>query len=624
MHEAEMEIDRMEKQIDALSDESWKERIRQILRELSVLKIFTFKLGSIVPMSYANAVRHTLEYKPSPLKASQGHYASLGDFKQLSATQAAQLSDLHDGLKQRKNLVPLLRSAIIRDKILQIYQGVKNDLLREVLGTKKPEDSKQSVAMVEHVENRPDIQQQMGMIHIEPENARKESDILPVRKEGGQIHDLETEDADGDTLDWSEIEKLNEDLNSLLKDRDHRKGQLHELYTVELQAVVENLARHTAVLSVLDREISGFEVSQSTPDWHESTITDCVTGELGASAVSAVDQDDAGKQTETSERKEQRLNISRSTASQSDNTNDGAEHRHSKAPVLMNQLRQYQEGLLAEKHLCAITMKIIREDERQLMELNASNDCLEKDYGSRVHVVGLTRRPLLVSCPTLHLDAARVNTGWCHVTTDGQLVNSPPKTRDVGRNRLQEYWGTCSSPIPLPPSSSILTPLPTTPRYWETETRVRVGASVMFLPALEMGLTEAGQVDSDVYVSAQCRSWCVGVWSCGLHLGSLCTKVWRDGERGECHQNTMSNTDGTQATLHYGVVLDVGRGRAAFIDLDRQVVLVKYDETFREPLVPMFSAGSPYPGFTTSMSLISGEDINMTDTKEALIYQALK
>ncbi|XP_046573152.1 uncharacterized protein LOC124281164 [Haliotis rubra] len=246
------------------------------------------------------------------------------------------------------------------------------------------------------------------------------------------------------------------------------------------------------------------------------------------------------------------------------------------------------------------------------------------DYGSSVHVVGLTRRPLLVSCPKLHLDAARANTRRCHVTTDGQLVNSPPDTRDVGQNRLQRYPGTCSSPTPLPPSSSTLTPLPTTPRYWETETRVRVVGDELYPLVLEMGLCEAGQMDSGMYVSLQRRSWCVRVDSCYRHGWRICTRVCREGKDGECHQNTMSDTPGTQATLHYGVVLDVGRGRVAFIDLDRQVVLDKYDVEFSEPLVPMFSVGTPYPGHTASMSLISGEDIDMTDTKMALIYQALK
>ncbi|XP_071084374.1 uncharacterized protein [Haliotis cracherodii] len=262
------------------------------------------------------------------------------------------------------------------------------------------------------------------------------------------------------------------------------------------------------------------------------------------------------------------------------------------------------------------------EDEQQLAYLTAKNDSLEKDFGSTVHIVGMECRPAPISCPKRHLDAARANTDRCHVTTDGELVNSPPDTRDEGRNRLQKYWGTLSSPFPLPPPPSTLTPYPTTPTYWETKTRVRVEGGVPW-HVLEMGVSEAGHVDSELSVSPHRRSWCVSVGRCDRHGESFCTTVCREGEQGECHQITVSPTPGTQATLHYGVVLDVGRGRVAFIDLDRGIVLDKYDEVFREPLVPMFSAGWQ-PGNTTSMSLISGEDVDMTDTKRALIYQALR
>ncbi|XP_048246942.1 uncharacterized protein LOC124151427 [Haliotis rufescens] len=259
------------------------------------------------------------------------------------------------------------------------------------------------------------------------------------------------------------------------------------------------------------------------------------------------------------------------------------------------------------------------EDEQRLAE-NAS---LERDFGSTVHIVGDESRPLTISCPKLHLDAARTNTLCCHVTTDGELAESSPDIRDEGQNRLQEYAGTCSSPIPLPPPTSTLTPLPTTPTYWETKTRVRMVGPV-WRPVLEMGVVEAGQVDSERWVSEQRRSWGVSVERCGIHREGLCTRVCREGEQGVCHQNTMSRTPGTQATLHYGVVLDVGRGRVAFIDLDRGIVLVKFDEVFREPLVPVFSVGwSPFVN-TRSMSLISGEDVDMTDTKRALVYRALR
>ncbi|XP_067669101.1 uncharacterized protein [Haliotis asinina] len=220
-------------------------------------------------------------------------------------------------------------------------------------------------------------------------------------------------------------------------------------------------------------------------------------------------------------------------------------------------------------------------------------------------------------CPKLHLDAARSNTNECHVTTDGQLINSPPDTRDEGQNRLQKYWGTCSSPIPFFSSP------PTTPKYWETETRVGVVTGV-WPYVLEMGVVEAGQLDSGWCVTQQRRSWCVSVRNCGRHGVNPCTAVYREREQGERQQDTLSNAPGTQAILHYGVVLDVGRGRVGFIDLDREIVLFKYDEEFGESLFPVFSAGDSSSGCIVSMSLISGEDVNMTDTKKGLIYQALK
>ncbi|XP_048246460.1 uncharacterized protein LOC124128539 [Haliotis rufescens] len=570
----------MEKQIDVLSDDAWKKQIEYLLRDFSVLKIFSYKLEQTWRIS-VRPLRHSLEVKPLWLTTSK----ALGGFGQLSAPHKAQLSDLHEGMRLRKNMFPLLRSVMIKDKTLQMYHEVKMAHLRNALGKKEYTEWKHNFTMDGHVES-PGIEQQMERLHFESGKEGRESDIQPVRKEGIQTTELEIEpqDTDGKDLEsrWGEIDKLNHDLDNLLKDRDHRKEKLHKLYTVEWQATMEYLTRHTTVLSVLDIEVPGFDV------------------------------------------------LSGSITSQSDNTSDGRGHNkeqeskgHTRVPVLIHQLRQYQQGRLTENHLAAIALKIIRENEQKLTELKAKNDSLEKDYGSAVHIVGLTCQPRLVSCPKRHLDAARANTDVCHVTTDGELVNSSRYTRDEGRNRLQEYVGTCSSPIPLPPPPSTLTLLPTTPTYWETKTRVRVVRGVPW-NVLEMGVCQAGQVDTGLWVSLQRRSWCVRVERYGSHGRSLCTAVYREGERGECHQNTMSRTPGTQATLHYGVVLDVGRGRVAFIDLDRGIVLVKYDEVFREPLVPMFSAGMAFACYTAAMSLISGGDVDMTDAKRALVYQALR
>ncbi|XP_048246599.1 uncharacterized protein LOC124139557 isoform X4 [Haliotis rufescens] len=248
---------------------------------------------------------------------------------------------------------------------------------------------------------------------------------------------------------------------------------------------------------------------------------------------------------------------------------------------------------------------------------------LLRGYSGAIHIISKNRSVIFITCPKLQLDAVRANTDVCHVTTDGELVNSLPDTRSRDRRRLQKYFGTCTStPIPLDSSPSSVTPSPNTPRYWETYSRVGVVRTLYGMPVLEMGVVEESQVDSGWYACQQRRSWCVSVRSCTTHLGSICTRVWQQGEEGKCYSNTKSYTPGTLATLHYGVVLDVGRGRLAFIDLDREVVLAKANVEFREALLPVFGISSPI-AFTVNMKLISGEEIVMTDTKRSLINEAL-
>ncbi|XP_048246457.1 uncharacterized protein LOC124151394 isoform X3 [Haliotis rufescens] len=314
--EAEREKEGMKKQIDVLSDDAWKKQIEYLLRDFSVLKIFSYKLEQTWRIS-VRPLRHSLEVKPLWLTTSK----ALGGFGQLSAPHKAQLSDLHEGMRLRKNMFPLLRSVMIKDKTLQMYHEVKMAHLRNALGKKEYTEWKHNFTMDGHVES-PGIEQQMERLHFESGKEGRESDIQPVRKEGIQTTELEIEpqDTDGKDLEsrWGEIDKLNHDLDNLLKDRDHRKEKLHKLYTVEWQATMEYLTRHTTVLSVLDIEVPGFDV------------------------------------------------LSGSITSQSDNTSDGRGHNkeqeskgHTRAPVLIHQLRQYQQGRLTENHLAAIALKVL-------------------------------------------------------------------------------------------------------------------------------------------------------------------------------------------------------------------------------------------------------------------------
>ncbi|XP_046566288.1 uncharacterized protein LOC124274958 isoform X2 [Haliotis rubra] len=155
------------------------------------------------------------------------------------------------------------------------------------------------------------------------------------------------------------------------------------------------------------------------------------------------------------------------------------------------------------------------------------------DAGTKTYCLETgTGTTLTLQCPKLQLDAARANTDMCHVTTVGQLVNSPPATQHRHSGRLRKYLGTCAStPIPLPPSPSTVTPVPHTPRYWETHSRVGVVEWNGLVSCPGGGCGGESQVDSQWCVCYQRRSWCVSVWSCVIHQGSLCTMCGSRGRR---------------------------------------------------------------------------------------------
>ncbi|XP_067668352.1 uncharacterized protein [Haliotis asinina] len=247
-------------------------------------------------------------------------------------------------------------------------------------------------------------------------------------------------------------------------------------------------------------------------------------------------------------------------------------------------------------------------------------------FGGSVYVVGNvdSQQSLQISCPKLQLDSSRANTWQCHVNTDGELVNSQPVGRPLEQDngRLCKYRGTCSStPILVTPYSSNLDCISAAPRYWETQTDVTVEVGVGW-PAFEVSVVEKKQVDRDVFTCYQPRSWSICVVDCPQHR-CFCTRVYDEGRHILCSTNTLSDVPCTQATLSYGVVLDVGGRRLAFIDLNNNAVLAKFYVSFAELLYPMFGVGSREANYSVQMKLVSGENIDMTDTKKALIYTAL-
>ncbi|XP_071086365.1 uncharacterized protein [Haliotis cracherodii] len=590
----EKETDRIEKLMDVFTNDHWRRRMKYLLGEFDVLVLMMEKLRPHIAFHHNKDI---LEIKPRQ-HAMRSTSTGVGSFffgNQHPVLQEAELVTLREKVEQEKSVFPLLRSVMVKDRTNLVYQGVKLAYLE-----KDPE------TMYVTRENKRNVSSSTEPLE----------DILTEDKQ--ELEDTDVGEAESR---MQRIESLNEELDSLKSNRDSKTRQLDKLQTegwthVEWQNAVDYLMGYPDVLSLFNVQLPGVDSVSSfhREDQDEGNLPRRIKLKRGTVFMT---QSQLIRFPDTTSKLPGVKGGSQYTVK------DGC-HSPYRSTGLMHQLRRYQLGSLKDRDLTTLTLKVMTGDEQQLAYLTAKNDSLEKDFGSTVHIVGLECRPVPVSCPKRHLDAARANTKRCHVNKHGELVNSPPDTRDEGRNRLQKYPGTCSSPIPLPPPPSTLTPHPTTPTYWETKTRVRVVVARLRCYVLEMGVCEAGQVDSGLCVSLQRRSWCVSVGSYGRHREGVCTRVYREREQGECHQNTMSTTPGTQATLHYGVVLDVGRGRVAFIDLDRGIVLVKFDEVFREPLVPMFSAGLLLSGHTGSMSLISGEDVDMTDTKRALIYQALR
>ncbi|XP_067670514.1 polyamine-modulated factor 1-binding protein 1-like isoform X2 [Haliotis asinina] len=258
--------------------------------------------------------------------------------------------------------------------------------------------------------------------------------------------------------------------------------------------------------------------------------------------------------------------------------------------------------------------------------LGEQQTCIKlKVCPSNMDIVGQNTSPRLLVCPELRLDVARANKKCCHVNAHGELINSPLEAQGQTKGGFQMYFGTCTStPIFIPPQLSAKPNVDTqSPQYWETQSDIGVVSEDLHLSIFEMGVSEQGQMDKWYRACNQFRSWSVRVWSCDRHQGRICTAVYQEGERGRCFTDAIPLSPKTQATLRFGVVLDVWRGRIGFIDLHREIVLAKCDVEIREPLYPMFGVVPKSSECVVKMNLVSGQGINMTAKKKSLIDEVL-
>ncbi|XP_048247276.1 uncharacterized protein LOC124124459 isoform X3 [Haliotis rufescens] len=605
LQRAEKEVHEMEKQLCGLHNDKWKKQMEYWLWEVDVLKLLCLKQEFDV----SNIIRSSMI--PEPLKKGLSLEEEDGDRQ--TDFRRTQMMKLQDGIENQKDLFQLLRSALIDNKTKlirlqdlaisaakasepakQFVEEKPKRLLGKVVATvrkkvsgfwKRGEHPGQKTKRDPASVTSPEDPASVTSLK-DPTSVTSMEDPASVTSPNDPASVTSLKDSEESQESFDDVEKLAADLDNVEKEKDKVMLQLSPLYTAEWQNTLSYVDRNIGIISRFK------EPRLDTTDYERQDHL--MFGDSSETPRDFPDTDNQRRQAQ-------------------------------KSHVL--QIRQFQQGSLSRTPLYAMLESMIADDKAAMTRYQNSILSMKQD-GSAFHNVGDISSWLPVLCPKLHLDAARANTDYVHVTTDGELVNSLPDTRPYdNRRKLQEYCGTCAStPIPLPPPHPTLTPVYSTPRYWETRTSVRVMGRERWWwgPLLEMGVSEAGQVDSGVWVSLRRRSWDVRVGRCGRHGRSICTMVWRDREPGECQQNTMSRTPGTQATLHYGVVLDVGRGRLAFIDLNRGVVLARFDARFREDLYPMFGV-SPWPEYyTINMKLISGEDIVITDTKKSLIHDALR
>ena len=77
-------------------------------------------------------------------------------------------------------------------------------------------------------------------------------------------------------------------------------------------------------------------------------------------------------------------------------------------------------------------------------------------------------------------------------------------------------------------------------------------------------------------------------------------------------------------SITLGLVLDVGRGRGGLIDVGRGKLLHKFDARFQEEAYPVFYVWAFRDECDVITRLVIGREISVTDTKLALIQEALE
>ncbi|XP_048246912.1 uncharacterized protein LOC124122016 isoform X2 [Haliotis rufescens] len=639
-------VNAMDSQLEAMKSEEWKQKMNYMQSEMDVLRLFHQLTGSHV----LNTISHKMNMLPEKSSKDNISLPSL-DLALEPDVQEPHLVKFMEGIQHQKDPFPILRLAVIEGKTKLMYLTAKTTFLekateasgdthhtkeeeslqeknqsknvQQCLNTRKEEREKQRKKQ-KHKKKHPQKPRHRRSSKEEDENCAS-PDVSKQHPPAISETQGQLQNTGADERQWSfdGTDKLKERLESLERARDENIRQLVPLLSVEWQNTLGFLKRNTVTLSWFGEDTKRFDYDQL--DRHGPLVHETHSDQ----------EDQEGPQIDTKSKKGFHSDTKEvavpkghdSTRSPFSSRVIGQQRCKHDSPV--HQLRNFQLGRLDVMCIYKMLGRMTTAVNTSIAYLQDKSGHMEKAFGCPLHLVGEldSTQCYPVSCPVLFLDAQRVNQRRWHVTSDGKLVNAPPSTQRKDNTGLEEYSGTCSHiPILLPPDLLTTTSvgIPHTAQYWETHSHVGIVGGQGWPPILEMGLSEAGLVDSRTWVCNQPRSWCVAVWRCKKHGGKICTRTYEEGDFGGCMSDTMSDIPGTQATLHYGLVLDVGRGRLAFIDLNRKVVLAKYDVQFRDTLYPMFGVWRRSEDFSVALKLISGVDVTMSDTKRTLICQSLQ
>ncbi|XP_071085301.1 uncharacterized protein [Haliotis cracherodii] len=243
--------------------------------------------------------------------------------------------------------------------------------------------------------------------------------------------------------------------------------------------------------------------------------------------------------------------------------------------------------------------------------------------------------PVKLNCPPLMFDVGRANFDLVEVT-ERHMVNHPARNPPSTTRKLNRYSGTCgsmtlpytlsSAPVTtsgsfqghgqLVPSYSHVSSDPTDPYYFQAHAKITQTAAKIQTTIFEIVLIEPSNADTKELICDNDR--------CGVKVGycntykTICTKC---DNSYHCFDKPFDNKPGVWM-LTYGVVYDAVRGRVAFIDVNKERILIS-QSLKRAQLLPMFGVKQSEE-FTVEMTLMEVKDKDISARLRGVIQQALQ